>query len=248
MADNQIWNELVLDAITAASNGMGAKDFELQCRLAPIQNGKSYFDRVRVAEELMRSGLIEVEDGYFRLASKEIPPSLISELKKGSEVAWEILDCIDRKNKFSQKIDLDLIHQIGLDGEYAVIAELNKLVPESERHRIKHISLFDDSAGFDIQAPSTKNYEFSALLEVKTSPRPGKSFTFYLSQNEARVASLNKNWALLGVISVESEYKVLGFLSYYQFADFLPVNIDKRARWESVKVTIPKDFFILGLP
>jgi hypothetical protein len=248
MADNQIWNELVLDAITAASNGMGARDFDLQCRLAPIQNGKSYFDRVRVAEKLMRDGLIVVEDGYLKLATIDVPLSLISELKNGSEVAWKIFDYIDHKNKFSQKIDLDLLHQIGLEGEYTVISELNKLIPETERHRIKHISLHDDSAGFDIHAPSIKNNQLIALLEVKTSPRPGSNFTFYLSQNEARVASLNKNWVLMGVICVESVYKILGYLSYYQFADMLPINIDTRAKWESVKITIPREFFVLGLP
>ena len=248
MSDNQIWNELVLDAIYAASNGMGSKDFEIQCRLAPIQKGKSYFDRVRVAEELMRSGLIEIEDGYLKLATKDVPLSLIVELKSGSEIAWKILDCIDHNSKFSQKIDLELMHQIGLDGEYAVLVELNKVVPETERHRIRHISLYDDSAGFDIQAPSIKDIDSSVLLEVKTSPRPGNNFTFYISQNEARVASLNKNWVLLGVISVESKYKILGFLTYYQFADFLPVNVDPRARWETTKITIPKQAFTLGLP
>lgn len=248
MSDNQIWNELVLEAIAAASVGMGAKDFELQCRLAPIKNGKSYFDRIRVAEDLMRNGLIEIEDGYLKLRVKETPPSLIQELKNGSEIAWKILDYIDHKNKFSKKIDLELIHQIGLDGEYAVIAELSKVIPEADRHKIKHISLYDDSAGYDIQAPSVRNHESFTLLEVKTSPRPGKNFTFYLTQNEARVASLNKNWALLGVVCIESMYKILGFLSYYQFADFLPINVDPRAKWESAKITVPKDFFIMGLP
>jgi hypothetical protein len=248
MADNQIWNELFLDVITAASNGVATKDFELQCRLAPIQNGKSFFDRVRVADELLRIGLIGVEDGYLKLITKDIPHSLIGELKKGSETAWKILELIDHNNKFSHKIDLELIHQIGLDGEHAVVAELNRLIPETEHYRIRHISLFDDSAGFDIQTPSIKNLDSSVLLEVKTSSRPGNNFTFYISQNEARVASLNKNWTLLGVISNDFDYKILGFLSYYQFSDFLPINVDTQGRWETAKITVPKDFFELGLP
>jgi Domain of unknown function (DUF3883) len=248
MADNQIWNELVLEAVDAASKRMGAKDFELQCRLAPIQNGKSYFDRIRVAEELIRNGLIEVEDGYLKLGSKEIPASLIKELKVGSELAWEILERFEHNNKFSQKIDLEILQQIGLDGEHAVIAELYRKIPDTEHHRIKHISLFDDSAGYDIRAPFLDNHEHSALLEVKTSPRPGKNFIFYLSQNEARVASLNKNWVLLGVTCIESEYKVLGFLFYHQFSNFLPINVDPKAKWESVKMSVPKDYFVPGLP
>jgi hypothetical protein len=86
------------------------------------------------------------------------------------------------------------------------------------------------------------------LLEVKTSPRPGNNFTFYISQNEARVASLNKNWTLLGVISQNLEYKILGFLTYHQFASFLPVNVDACARWETAKITVPRDIFTPGLP
>jgi len=248
MSDNQIWNELVLDVIYAASIGMGSKDFELQCHLTPIENGKSYYDRIRVADELLRTGVIKVEDSYLKLATKTASPILISELKNGSEVAWKILDNIDRNSNFSQKIDLELIHQIGLDGENAVIAGLNKELPETERHRIRHISLYDDSAGFDIHSPSLMNIESSVLLEVKTSPRPGSNFTFYISQNESRVASLNKNWTLLGVVSENFEYKILGFLAYHQFASFLPVNVDARARWETAKITVPRNIFTPGLP
>ena len=142
MSDNQIWNELVLDVIHAASIGMDSKDFEIQCRLAPTQNGKSFFDRVRVAEDLMRTGLIVVEDGSLKLVMKEVPSSLFKELKKGSEVGWKILDYIDHSSKLTQKIDLELIKQIGLDGELAVIEELKNLIPDSHQHRIKHISFF----------------------------------------------------------------------------------------------------------
>lgn len=248
MSDNQIWNELVLDVIHAASIGMDSKDFEIQCRLAPTQNGKSFFDRVRVAEDLMRIGLIVVEDGNLKLAMKEVPSSLFKELRKGSEVGWKILDYIDHSSKLTQKIDLELIKQIGLDGELAVIEELKNLIPGSHQHRIKHISLFDDSAGFDIQAPSIKDIKTTILLEVKTSPRPGDNFTFYISQNEARIASLNEDWALVGVVSREERYRALGFLTYHQFSDYLPVNIDPHGRWESAKITVPKEIFMLGLP
>jgi hypothetical protein len=248
MSDNQIWNQLVLDVMYAASIGMGSKDFELQCRLAPMENGKSYYDRIRVADELLRTGIIKLEDGYLKLATKTTPPILISELKNGSELAWKILDNTYQNSNFSQKIDLELIHQIGLDGENVVIVELNKVLPVTEHHRIRHISLYDDSAGFDIHSPSIKNIESAVLLEVKTSPRPGNNFTFYISQNEARVASLNKNWTLLGVISQNLEYKILGFLTYHQFASFLPVNVDACSRWETAKITVPRDIFTPGLP
>jgi hypothetical protein len=248
MSDNQIWNELVFDAMHAASIGMDTKDFEIQCKLVPTQNGKSFFDRVRVAEDLIRTGLIVVEDGCLKLGMKEVPTSLFKELKKGSEVGWKILDLIDHSSRLTHKIDVELIKQIGLDGELAVIEELTNSIPNSHHRRIKHISLLDDSAGFDIQAPSVKNVETTILLEVKTSPRPGDNFTFFISQNEARIARLNENWALVGVVSRAERYHALGFLLYHQFSDYLPVNIDARGRWESAKITIPKEIFQSGLP
>lgn len=248
MIDTTIWNELVLEVLTAAREGISVRDFEVQCRLAPIENGKSFFDRIRVADKLKSSRMIEVEDGYLRLTAKNIPLSLIDDLKVGSEVAWEILKCIDPARKNLHKIDLELLHKIGLDGEYAVIEELMKNLPQSETQRIRHISLVDDSAGFDIHAPSVKDVESTMLLEVKTSPRPGSDFTFFITKNEVRVAQHNENWVLLAVISTPHGYQVLGTLAFYQFSDYLPLNQDARGQWESAKITIPKNLFKNGLP
>jgi hypothetical protein len=44
MIDSLIWDELSLEILNAARLGMAVKDFEIQCRLKPISNGKSYFD------------------------------------------------------------------------------------------------------------------------------------------------------------------------------------------------------------
>lgn len=248
MIDTTIWNELVLEVLTAARKGISVKDFETQCRLAPVENGKSFFDRIRVAESLKSNQLIEVENGYLKLRARNIPISLINDLKSGSEVAWSILDCIDPTKKIQHKIDLELLHKIGLDGEYAVIEELKESLPQTEVKRIRHVSLVDDSAGFDIHAPSLKNQESTILLEVKTSPRPGPDFTFFITRNEVRVARHNENWILLGVISTPYGYKILGSLAFYQFSDYLPLNQDVRGQWESAKITIPRELFKKGLP
>jgi hypothetical protein len=248
MIDTAIWNELVLEVLIAARKGISVRDFEVQCRLTPMENGKSFFDRIRVAENLQNNQMIEVEDGYLRLSAKNIPDSLIDDLKIGSEVAWDILDCIDPSKKLLPKIDLELLHKIGLDGELAVIDALKKNIPQSEIQRIRHVSLVDDSAGFDIHAPSVKNFESTILLEVKTSPRPGPDFTFFISRNEARVAQHNNNWFLLAVISTPYGYQVLGTLTFYQFSEYLPLNQDKRGQWESAKISIPRELFKKGLP
>jgi hypothetical protein len=248
MIDTTIKNELVLEVLIAARQGISVTEFKRQCRHAPLENGKSFYDRIRVAEELLSNQIIEDEDGYLKLTAKKVPATLINDLKVGSEVAWQILDYLDPSKKLVSKIDLELLHKIGLDGEYAVIDELTKCFPKTQIERIRHISLVDDSAGFDIISPSTLNPDSTVLLEVKTSPRPGPNFSFFISKNEARVAQHNDNWFLVAVISTPYGYQVLGTLAFYQFSDYLPLNQDKRGQWESAKISISRDLFKQGLP
>jgi len=248
MIDNTIRNELVLEVVIAARQEMSLKEFQRQCRTQPLENGKSFQDRMRTLEELERDRTIEQDDGYFRLSAKEVPESIIMDLKSGSKVAWDILECIDPTKRLTSKIDLELLHKIGLEGEFAVIETLKKRLSPSDIDKIKHVSLFDDSAGFDIHSPSLRNSESTVLLEVKTSPRPGPDFSFFISRNEARVAQRNENWFLLAVISTSYGYQVLGTLAFYQFSDYLPFNQDKRGQWESARISIPRDIFKKELP
>ena len=248
MIDSLIWDEISLDVLTAARMGMAAKDFEIQCRLKPIANGKSFFDRIRVAESLIRDKLIGIEDGYLKLYQNAIPQSLIDNLMTGSDVAWKILDCIDPPRKFLQKLDHDLLKIIGLDGELAVMQELENNLPCQELKRLRHVSLVDDSAGFDIQSPSTRNTENTILLEIKTSVRPGNSFTFYISRNEARVARQNINWYLVGVETSPNGFNIFGHLYFNSFSDFLPINLSENGEWETAKIVLSKALFLNGLP
>lgn len=248
MIDNLIWDEISLEVLKAARSGMAVKDFELHCRLAPITNGKSFFDRIRVAESLIQDKLISIDDGYLKIANKMLPESLVNKLITGLPIAWEILDCLDLPKKYLNKLDYDLLNRIGLDGELAVINELKKILPIQVLSRIIHISLVDDSAGFDIQSPSIKFSDENMFLEVKTSVRPGDKFSFYISKNEARVAKQNDNWFLIGVESKPSGCQILGFLTFNMFSDLLPINQSSEGQWESAKIVIPKKIFIEFLP
>jgi hypothetical protein len=248
MFDNLIWDELSLEVIFAAKSGIAVKDFEIQCRLAPTANGKSYFDRFRVAEALISDKMICIENGYLKLANNFIPESLVDNLVTGSEVAWKILDCIDPPKKYLQKIDQDLLKKIGLNGELAVIEEIRNHLDIQDFPKVRHISLVDDSAGFDIQTPSIKNIEETLLLEVKTSVRPGDLFTFYISKNEARVARQNNNWLLVGVESFADGFRVFGNLMFNTFSDLLPLNQSRSCEWETAKIVISKKLFFNGLP
>ena len=242
------WDELSLEVINAARLCMTVKDFEIHCRLAPLSNGKSYFDRIRVAESLISDGIVRIIDGQLRLPQGVIPNTLLVALFEGSAVAWKILDLIDPTFKFSRKIDQDLLLKIGLNGELVVIDELKSKLSDTQHIKIRHVSLVDDSAGFDIQSPSVNNTENTVLLEVKTSCRPGDRFTFYISKNEARIGRQNRNWFLVGVEPVDVGYRVIGHMSFDVFADYLPVNQSSSGDWETAKIVVSKQKFNQGLP
>jgi Domain of unknown function (DUF3883) len=240
--------ELILEVLRAASDRISIQDFDIQCQLAPSTSGKSYYDRLRVAEKLIDEGIIEKIDDHLRIVAKIAPTWLKEGLLSGSAISWEILEAIDTKGKIQGKIDLELLATIGLEGEKEVISQLKKALPSQLVSRIKHISLTDDSAGFDIASPSTVQNDFACLLEVKTSSRPGRDFRFFISRNEARIASLNENWRLVAVLRGAEGYQILGHLTYAHFSSILPSDSSPFSKWESASVTVPVDLVVPGLP
>lgn len=240
--------ELILEVLKAASGRITVKDFDIQCQLAPATTGRSYYDRLRVAEKLIEDGVIEKIDDHLRIATKVAPSWLKEGLLSGSAISWAILDEIDSKGRIQNKIDLELLSTIGLEGEKEVISQLKEALPPRLIPRVKHISLTDDSAGFDIASPSVVQNDFSFLLEVKTSSRPGNEFRFFISRNEARIASLNENWRLVAVLRHPGGYRILGHLTYGHFSGILPRESSPFSKWESASVTVPVDLIIPGIP
>jgi hypothetical protein len=199
----------------------------------------------------MDDGLIENDDGTLRLTRNILnnPPAwLLQGLETGSELSWKIVENCSPTDQVLRKIDLHLLQKIGLEGELAVIEQLKKCLPTSTQNRIRHISLVDDSAGFDIHTPSVKNSDNANLLEVKTYSRPGNQFCFYISRNEARVASNNENWRLVGVIRKQTGCDILGTLQFNQFSRLLPLDTSSYGTWESAKINISSTAFTPELP
>ena len=240
--------ELILEVLKAASARISVQDFDIQCQLAPATSGKSYYDRLRTAEHLIENGIIEKIDDRLRIVVKDAPEWLIQGMLNGSQISWEIFETIDNRGKLKGKIDVELLAAIGLEGEKAVMNQLKQDLPSSFESRIKHISLTDDSAGFDISSPSILQYDNLCLLEVKTSSRPGDDFRFIISRNEARVASHNENWRLVAVRRGPSGYKILGHMRYAHFSDLLPVDSSPHSKWESASIALPVDLIVPGLP
>lgn len=251
MTSSNTWEELALEVVAAARNRTTVREFKKQCELSPPSPGKSYYERERVWESLIDDGLIENDDGTLRLTRNTLnhPPEwLLKGLETGSELSWKIVESCGPTDQVLRKIDLQLLQKIGLEGELAVIKKLKEYLPESTHKRIRHISLVDDSAGFDIHTPSVRNSDNVHLLEVKTFSKPGKLFSFYISRNEARVASNNENWRLLGVIRKPNGYDILGTLEIDQFSQLLPIDASPNGMWESAKINLPISAFTPELP
>lgn len=240
--------ELILEVLKAASDRISIRDFDFLCQLAPSTSGKSYYDRLRVAERLIVEGIIEKVDDRLRIVAMDIPLWLRQGMLDGSQISWEIFEVIDTKGKIKAKIDLELLATIGLDGENEVIRQLKQELPPSIATKVKHVSLEDDSAGFDISSPSISQHDMHCLLEVKTSSRPGDDFRFFISRNEARVASLNENWRLVAVLREQTRYKILGHLRYAHFSEALPVDSSPYGKWQSATVILPIDLIVPSLP
>jgi len=157
MLESQQWYEIALEVIRAARDKISVRDFDMQCRLAPVSSGKAYYDRQRVAQRLITDRIIEKDNGYLRLSIKDTPEWLVDGLEAGSEISWEILENIDPTRKLNEKFDRLLLQKIGLDGEMLVMEFLSKQLTEKVFKRVRHVSLTDDSAGYDIQSPSIKD-------------------------------------------------------------------------------------------
>jgi len=249
MATNQTpRDELILEVLKAASNRISVQDFDIQCQLAHATTGKSYYDRLRTAEQLIEEGVIEKRDDCLRIIAKDVPAWLRHGMLNGSQISWEIFEAIDSRGKLKGKIDLDLLAAIGLDGENEVISQLKQKLPPDLSAKIKHISLTDDSAGFDISSPSVSQQDTHCLLEVKTSTQPGDSFRFFISKNEARIASHNENWRLVAVRREPAGYCILGHLRYAHFSEILPIDSSPFAKWEAASILLPIDLLVPGLP
>jgi hypothetical protein len=173
---------------------------------------------------------------------------LLQTLAEGSSRAWKIVERIDRGRGIFGKVESEVLERIGLEGEHFVIECLGRTLPAEEMARVRHVSMYDDGAGFDIAAPSCFLDGAMRLLEVKTSSRDGLSFEFFISRNEVRVARQNESWHLVAVLRKLGQFELLGHIQLSLVDQFLPVDVGQNGRWETARLSISRDAFTVGLP
>lgn len=239
---------MVSKILEAASNSTSFSTFQRYISLLPPQPGMGPLDWERALAELFHLKAILIEDEKLKLGEKPNIEWLSDGLRQGDPEAWKILDFIDPSGNIEKKFNNDHLLEIGESGEQAVMRYLDTELPVTLRHRLKRVSLFDDTLGYDIESPTLDGKQ-TRHFEVKTSTRETSHyFQFYLSRNEARVAMSDASWCLVAVKSVAGVEHILGHFAFSAFEGWLPINHHDNSNWESVKVDIPRHLISPGLP
>ena len=242
------WLAIVRDVVSAAAEGLSIQEFNRRSVLQPLDIDASHFDRVRVLEKLIEEQVIAVEDRCLALGRIDGASWLLEGMKAGNSLVWDVAQLVDVQERVIRKFDHERLIEIGSIGEDFVVGELRRLLSAENSRRIRHISLEDDSAGYDVVTPSVTLSDQVQLLEVKTSVRPGSIFSCFVSRNEFRVGCNNSNWSLVCVRLIDSKPTLLGHINLNLIRNNFPVDQEPSIRWESSRVQIPLEVLRPGLP
>ena len=144
------------------------------------------------------------------------------------------------------------LKEIGNIGEELVEAQVKReFIALGYPHlaaKVVRVSLFDDTAGYDIWAPGIGGGE--RLLEVKATTRDADPISIYISRNEADTGIRRGDWSLIicHVSSVESrEGEIRGWSTAQELSMYFPSDSFSGA-WEVAKISFPCASLIPGIP
>lgn len=139
------------------------------------------------------------------------------------------------------KVDTSARERVGAAGEEALVAML-AAIPGGEVH---HVAALSDGYGYDIAF--TRSGE-AAHLEVKSTIRRNR-FCAYLSRNEYSVMLRDKSWVLVTVrLGDELDIIAVGSVPREWIATNVPHDEGPFGSWASVKLEVPADVIIPGIP
>lgn len=144
------------------------------------------------------------------------------------------------------------LKEIGNIGEEIVESRLKEeLVALGHPHlaaKVVRVSLFDDTAGYDIWAPCIGGGE--RLLEIKSTTRDRDPIVIHISRNEADTGIQRRDWSLVvcHVSSIENrEGEIEGWSTVRELSMRFPSD-SPNGLWEIAKVSIPRARLIPGIP
>ncbi len=210
--------------------------------------GRNFQDYDRTLQKLRKDGLIYVDNQKIYVGSINKCSWIKQGIEKGIEQIWSLAEKIEPNKDWARKYDNTEIVEIGRIGEEAVVNSLRDKIDERYHNLIKHVSLFDDTKGYDVSTPSTKNHDKRLNLEIKTTVKQTEEFTFYLSRNEFNVGSKSKNWSLVFVKIKNDIPLILGHISLNAINNLFPIEKTSQAKWQVLKIKIPISIITPELP
>jgi hypothetical protein len=227
---------LAEEVILAAMAEHKELDFEADSMLRPLRAGRGHEDRMRMLKMLQAQGAISNSEGVLILNRSDVPDWIRGASKLGFEKGFVLANHFISSEGAALKFEFQLLAEIGLDGERAWISLLESGVRGSAN--ITHVSLFDDSAGYDIRADFDDGT--SRFFEVKTSSRPAhRTFDFFVSRNEASKANSLTGWELVCIHIESGVAKYVGSLDWTHFKPSLPTDKSDSIQWSTVRAKIP---------
>ena len=230
------------DVIYFASKKTRITEYKNFCSFAKMQPGKSYYDRIRVLNFLIDEKIVRLEDEKIVL-SKNSAPEWLGKLVVENSKLLELIDVFDFDENAIFKFDQELIKEIGLAGEIYFFNLLLNKVPKHYQGKIVHVSLTDDSKGFDIVSPSVRFPDVLDFWEVKSSIIKGDYFRFYLTRNEYSSSIKFKNWKLAAINKIDNEWNVIGYLESADLFNLIPSDSIDSTKWAVQQITLRKDYF-----
>jgi hypothetical protein len=241
------WIRLCGDAIDFARKENDRADYNQMCKSLPYNLEQNMGDKLKVLEMLIEQKVIAELDGKLRLIDKDFC-FLNDHLLDGSTDAWRLVERQPTGPEIAKKFDDELRKEIGLAGENFVYDQIRNRLPSAKIDKLEHISISDDTVGYDIRSPKIDS-DGPVYLEVKTSIRPG-TFNFYLSRNEYKVSQKESDkWYVILVKIEEKIPKILGFIKAETLYGITPVDRDVDiSKWQSVAIAVKQEWVHRGLP
>jgi len=242
------WIEVALEIIEFAQKRSTVDDFKHFCAMQYAGLEKSYTQRMEVLTSLLASNIVLLRDKKLAVGSLNKADWIEQGLKNGNTDIWKLANFIRPDSPVIKKFDSDQLIDIGLRGEEFIIETLKSKIPADHERLIRHVSLIDDTLGYDIQSPSIKDAKLTVCLEIKTTVRPDHDFGLFLSKNEFNISQNSNEWHLVLVKISNGEPSILGYIKGSQISGLMPKDSDKRVTWQTVKIKVDPSWIIPGLP
>lgn len=111
--------------------------------------------------------------------------------------------------------------------------------------RIRHVSLFSDAYGYDIEARASDAE--SMHIEVKATTDPTR-LVVHLTRHEYQVMSRDPDWLLTAVlIGAQGEALSIATVNREWLCAASPEDRDRRGMWESVRFSVPDHALTPGI-